>query len=222
MERILNNEITAQVKAVLDENLSHTVKILFFESEEHCEYCAQTRQLLEEIIPLHSLLSMESVDIQDQPEKAATYGIDKTPAIVLAGIENDETIDYGIRFYGIPVGHEFTSLINDIILVSRRDSGLKPATREFLQTLDRKIHLQVFVTPSCPYCPRAVTLAHAMALENPFVQADMIESTEFNELSTRYQVSGVPHTAINDGTFSMIGSGPEEMLVDEIRKSLVA
>ncbi len=221
MERLLNNEITAQVKSVLDENLTHTVKVLFFESEERCDYCSQTRQLLEEIIPLHSLLSMESFDILDQPAMAATYGIDKTPAIVLTGAENGKTVDYGIRFYGIPVGHEFTSLINDIILVSRRDSGLKPATREFLQTLDRKIHLQVFVTPSCPYCPRAVTLAHAMALETPFVEADMIESTEFNELSARYQVSGVPHTAINEGTYAMIGSGPEEMLVDEIRKSLV-
>ncbi len=220
MERMLNDEITAQVKGVLDENLAHSVKILFFESKERCDYCSQTRQLLEEIIPLHSMLSMDSFDMEYHSEMAARYGVDKTPAIVLTGSEHEQIIDFGIRFYGIPAGHEFTSLINDIILVSRRDSGLKPATREFLQTLDRNIHLQVFVTPSCPYCPRAVTLAHAMALENIFVTADMIESTEFNELSARYQVSGVPHTTINEGTFTMVGSGPEEMLVDEIRKSL--
>lgn len=219
---MLNDEIAAQVKGVLDENLTHPVKIQFFESVENCDFCQQTRQLLEEIVPLSEKISMDAYDVHSDPEIAASYRIDKTPAIVLAAEEDGKITDYGIRFYGIPAGHEFTSLINEIILVSKRDSGLKPATREFLKTLDREIRLQVFVTPTCPYCPRAVTMAHAMALENPFVHADMIESTEFLELSTKYQVKGVPHTAINDGAFAMIGSGPEEMLVEEIRKSLAA
>ncbi len=222
MERMLNDEIAAQVKGVLDENLTHPVKILFFEGGENCDYCQQTRQLLEEIVPLSDKISMDVYDVKESPDIAASYRIDKTPAIVLGAEENGKVTDYGIRFYGIPAGHEFTSLVNEIILVSKRDFGLKPATREFLKTLDREIRLQVFVTPTCPYCPRAVTMAHAMALENPLVKADMIELTEFMELSARYQVQGVPHTAINDGGFAMIGSGPEEMLVDEIRKSLAA
>ena len=65
-----------------------------------------------------------------------------------------------------------------------------------------------------------MTLAHGMALESPFIQAEMIEANEFDLLSAQYGVAGVPHTAINDGEFTMIGSGPEEMLVDEIRKIL--
>lgn len=222
MDRMLNDEITAQVRMVLSEALVEPVRILFFESEDRCEYCQKTHQLLDEVIPLDTRLSLEVFDMHADSEVARKYGVDKTPAIVLAGVQSNQVMDYGIRFYGIPAGHEFTSLINDIILVSQRDSGLTAKTREFLKNLDQDIHLQVFVTPSCPYCPRAVTMAHAMAMESPRVQADMIEATEFELLSAKYQVGGVPHTAINNTAYAMIGSGPEEMLVEEIRKALAA
>jgi hypothetical protein len=59
-----------------------------------------------------------------------------------------------------------------------------------------------------------------MAIESPFIQAEMIEANEFENLSNQFGVSSVPHTAINDGTISMIGSGPEDMLVAEIKKYL--
>jgi len=220
MERMLNDQITAQVKSVLSEAMVEPVRILFFESPERCEFCQPTRLLLEEVIPLNERLSMEIHDIHEEADLAEKFGVDKTPAIVLTALRSGEIVDYGIRFYGIPSGHEFTSLINDIILVSQQDSGLTNKTREFLRSLKTDVHLQVFVTPTCPYCPRAVTMAHAMALESPWVHADMIEATEFDLLSAKYQVGGVPHTAINDSAFSMIGSGPEEMLVDEIQKAL--
>jgi glutaredoxin-like protein len=215
MERMLNDQITAQVKSVLGEAMVEPVRILFFESPERCEFCQPTRQILEEILPLDERLSMEVHDIHEEADLAKQYGVDKTPAIVLAAVRSSETVDYGI-----PSGHEFTSLINDIILVSQQDSGLTDRTREFLRSLNTDVHLQVFVTPTCPYCPRAVTMAHAMALESPRVQADMIEATEFDLLSAKYQVGGVPHTAINDSAFAMIGSGPEEMLVEEIQKAI--
>jgi hypothetical protein len=59
-----------------------------------------------------------------------------------------------------------------------------------------------------------------MALENPHIQAEMIEATEFPELSDKFGVSGVPHTSINLGMGTIVGSGPEEMLVNEIRKAI--
>lgn len=65
-----------------------------------------------------------------------------------------------------------------------------------------------------------MTLAHSMALESPFIQAEMIEANEFESLSNQFGVSSVPHTAINEGAITMIGSGPEDMLVAEIKKYL--
>jgi predicted DsbA family dithiol-disulfide isomerase len=67
-----------------------------------------------------------------------------------------------------------------------------------------------------------VVLAHQMAIESPLVQAEMVDAAEFPELSDRYEVSGVPHTTINDGAGTMVGAAPEEYLVEEIRKALNA
>ena len=148
MERILDEDITAQVKDVLEGNLSADVCMIFFEDDEHCDYCAQTKQMLEEIVPLDARLSMETYHLVNDAAVAKKYHVDKAPAIVMAAKEDGKILDYGIRIYGIPAGHEFTSLINDMIMVSSRDSGLSPATRAFLKKIDQDILLQVFTTPT--------------------------------------------------------------------------
>ncbi len=63
-------------------------------------------------------------------------------------------------------------------------------------------------------------LAHQMAMESPLVEAEMIEAMEFPELANQYAVSGVPHTTINAGAGTLVGSGPEEHLVNQITKAL--
>jgi alkyl hydroperoxide reductase subunit AhpF len=68
--------------------------------------------------------------------------------MVIAGRDGEQILDYGIRYSGIPAGHEFSSLLNTLLLVSGRDSGLDSKTRQVLATLDKPIHLQVFVTPT--------------------------------------------------------------------------
>jgi len=106
-------------------------------------------------------------------------------------------------------------------MVSRRDSGLDSKTREYLKNLDQPLHLQVFVTPTCPYCPRAVLLAHQMAMENPLmILAEGVEATEFPELANRFNVRGVPQTVINAGSGMVVGAVPEQNLLAEIRRAL--
>jgi len=56
--------------------------------------------------------------------------------------------DRGIRFYGVPSGYEFATVLEDILMASRRDSGLSPASRQRLGKLEESLHLQVFVTPT--------------------------------------------------------------------------
>jgi hypothetical protein len=79
--------------------------------------------------------------------------------------------------------------------------------------------MQVFVTPTCPYCPQAVVLAYEMAYASPQVRADGVESTEFPQLAIKYQVSGVPRTVINEDTF-LEGAAPPDMLLDKVREAL--
>ena len=219
MEKLLNADIEKQLREIFAD-LKQPVSVLLFTSQEECDYCDQTRQLVEEVTALDDRLELRVVDFDQEADLAAQYKIDKVPALAMMGNDGDELVDFGIRLYGIPSGHEFTSLVHDLVLASTRDSGLNAKTRAFLAGLDKPVHLQVFVTPTCPYCPSAVVLAHRMALESPYITADMVEAMEFPELSERYNVSGVPHTIINDGAGELIGANPEEALIAEIETVL--
>jgi glutaredoxin-like protein len=218
VEKLLSDDIQNQVREVFNQ-LKEPVELLFFNRQEDCELCDQTYQLATELTGLSDLIHFSVHDLDVDKDLAQTYHVDKAPGLVIAGRDGDRLIDYGIRIAGIPSGHEFTSLVHDLILVSGRDSGLSNQTRDLLGKLDRPVTLQVFVTPTCPYCPRAVVLAHQMALESPYVQAEMVEAIEFPDLSDRHRVSGVPQTTINDGAGIVMGAVPEEHLLAEILRA---
>ena len=107
------------------------------------------------------------------------------------------------------------TLIEDIRMASRGTTDLSPATVEILSHLTTPLHLQVFVTPTCPYCPRAALLAHKMALVSDWVTADAIDSTEFPRVDDHYHVRVVPRTIFND-TVHIEGAVPEAMLMAEL------
>ena len=219
MEKLLNEDVIKQLNDVFAE-LKEPVTVLYFGKESDCEHCDTTQQLAEEVTSLSELLHFAEYDIETDSEIASHYNVDRTPGLVITAKNNGELTDYGVRYSGVPAGHEFTSLVHDIINVSKRQTTLSEETREFLQGLTEPVHMQVFVTPTCPYCPQAVVLAHQMAMESPMITAEMVEATEFPELSMRFNVSGVPQTTINDGAATVIGAAPEIQMVSEIQKAL--
>ncbi len=220
MEKLINKEISDQLKTIF-KDLPEPVQILFFNSKtQNCDYCEQTYQLLSEIVELSDQMTLESYDIEADAEVAKRYKVERVPGIVIASRKDNIVLDSGVKFSGIPAGHEFSSLISAITLVSNGNSGLSEETRQWLSTLDQPVHLQVFVTTTCPYCPNAVTLAHRMALENKNIQAEMVEAAEFYDLSNEYGVSGVPHTVINYGKGEVVGAVPEGMLIEEMKRAL--
>ncbi len=149
MEKLLPEDITKQIQQVFQQ-LKHPVQVLLFVSQNvNCAYCPETRQLLEEVTALSDLLSFKVYDLAAEPDLAKYYQVEgKAPAIVIAAKDEGQITDYGIRYLGIPSGHEFTTLIQDLILVSGRDSGLSPQLREYVKSLSKPLHLQVFVTPT--------------------------------------------------------------------------
>ena len=147
MTNLLNDDIRNQVSETFNE-LDKPVQILFFGSKEQCEYCDDTLQLVEEVASLSDKLSVQAFDVDADADIADHYNVSLTPGLVIAAEGDDGPIDYGVRYAGIPSGHEFSSLIQDLILVSRRDSGLTEQTREFLASLKEPVYLQVFVTPT--------------------------------------------------------------------------
>ena len=199
--------------------LEAPVKLIVFTQEFECHYCAETRQIAEELAALSDNITLEVYDFVADKDVAQSYAVDKIPAtIVMRG--GQQAKDYGIRYYGIPSGYEFSSLIEDIRLVASGESGLSSQAKKWASALEEAVHLQVFVTPTCPYCPQAVILAHQLAMESDLIHADMVEATEFPELSMKYQVMGVPRTVINETTH-VEGAAPEPMLLARLQEALL-
>ena len=167
------------------------------------------RQVLDEVVSLNDQISLEEVNFVLDQERAAQFGIDGIPAVAL--LRGGE--DTRIRFLGAPAGYEFMSLVEALILAGTGDSGLTAESKALIaENVTGPMDILVFVTPSCPHCPRAVTLAHRMAVESTLIRATCVEATEFLDLSQRYRVTGVPKTIVN-GTIEMLGALPESVFV---------
>ncbi len=206
---LLQEKDKAQIREMFS-TLSNEVTITLFTQEIECQYCHETREILEEVAELSDKIHLKLYNFVTDKEAVETYQVDKAPATI---IEGDR--DYGIRYYGIPSGYEFSSILEDILDVSKRESGLSDESKTLLKEIDRPVRLQVFVTPTCPYCPKAVRMAHKMAIENEFITADMVEATEFPELSMKYNVRGVPRTMIGED-FPVEGALPENAFVQKV------
>ena len=212
---LMDDKTRDQVREMLSD-LTGPVKLLVFSQQFECDMCAETRQIAEEVAELSDKITVEVRDLVGDEAEVQLYAIDKIPAIAVLGADDR---DYAIRFYGIPSGYEFMSLLESIRLVSNGELHLSEDTRAYLDALEGELHLQVFVTPTCPYCPRAVTLAHELAYASDKVRADMVEANEFPHLSMRYNVMGVPRTVINEATF-LEGAAPEAMLLAKVQEAL--
>lgn len=206
----LSKEISKQLSVLTKE-----VKLVMFTQEIECMYCRETRTLLEELVQTSDKLKLEVYNFVVDKEKADALGIDKIPAIAI--LDGDK--DFGIRYYGIPSGYEFASLLEDIKMVGTGQVDLSEDIIERVKAIDQEVHLQVYVTPTCPYCPRAVIAAHKFAYLNPKIKSDMVEATEFPHLARKYNVMGVPRTIINETDF-IEGAVPEDMLLDKIYENL--
>lgn len=207
----IKNELKKQLSI-----LTKNVKIIFFTQELECQYCKETRAILSELVEVSDKLSLEVKNFITDKSEAEKYGVDKIPATVLLD-ENGK--DYGIKFYGIPSGYEFASLLEDIKMLGTGSTGLPAEIENAIKKIDSDVHMQVFVTPTCPYCPQAVVTAHKFSYLNDKIKGDMIEATEFPHLSNKYNVRGVPRTVINESTF-IEGAAPEQMVLDKVKDAL--
>ncbi len=193
--------------------LTKPVKLVFFTQQFECQYCQLTRELLNELSPLSDKIKVEIYDFVKDEAKVKQYDIKRIPSIIIEGEK-----DYGIRFYGVPAGYEFSTLIEDIIDVSNGTTSLSKETKEDLKKLTRPVHIQAFVTLTCPYCPRAVRMAHQMAMESDLVTGDMIEAAEFPQLSNKYFVSAVPKVVINEEV-EFEGALPEKNYLEKVMEA---
>jgi glutaredoxin-like protein len=171
-----------------------------------CDAAEEIARTLVEAAPGKLTLRVTDVTVEDSD-------IEATPTYVVGAPDEEGRI----TFQGLPAGYEFTTLLDAIERVSGRGHELAPDVAERVRTLEDDVELMVFVTPSCPYCPGAGSMANRMALASPRIRSIVVEANEFPELADRFQVQGVPRTVVNRaGAF--VGALPEAMFVDSVLK----
>ncbi len=223
---IITEDDAAQIRTLFEERLDGDVTLVHFTQKESklvvpgvvpCAGCRDALALLEELTALDDRLKLEIHDFVAESELAQQMGIDRIPATVVRGGGGGDRV----RLFGVPAGYVFSTLLEDIFDASSGETELPEQTWEALEGLDQDVHIQVFVTPTCPYCPTAVHSAHQLARANDRITADMVMAGEFPDLSQRFAVMAVPKTVIN-GTHAFEGAVPDEDVVRAVLQAVGA
>jgi len=195
--------------------LDHEVKLLLFTSKDHCLACNELEELIAQIAELSPKIHVHS-GLSDDSAAILKHQIDhnKHPALIIHGKNK-----YNIRYFGVPSGLEFTPFIETIVSVSTGIIDLPKDTMKMLENVKEPVHIQVFTTPTCPYCPKVVGIANKFAMANMEIKSDMVDAMEFRDLAMHYGVFGVPKTVINDKTF-IDGMISQEVLIEAIFEAL--
>ncbi|WP_312651644.1 protein disulfide oxidoreductase [Proteiniclasticum sp.] len=211
--KMFNEEIQGQLREVFEE-LKGDVTIALFTKEGECITCEETKAYMQEVEELSDKLHLVEYDMEKNSDLAEKYNVKMVPSIVLL----DSNKEYhGVKFNGIPAGHEINSFIPALLEVSGHVSEMPKELEERIMKIDKPMNIKVFVTLSCPHCPGAVQKAHKLALMNPMIDAEMIEAETFGELSMKHNVSGVPKIVIND-QYDLLGNQPIQEFLNTMEK----
>jgi glutaredoxin-like protein len=190
---LIGKDDRTEIDRLFRSRLAGEVSIVLFTSKRDCLYCAQTRQLLEEIASLTYKVKLEVLDTDEEVARAGEMEVELAPTTVVIASNGAK-----LHYVGMPAGRQLKSLVEDIVDASRGGAEMDEETRGTIRRVSKPTVIKVFVTPVCPYSPLVVRSAHKFALENPMIRAFMIETVEFPELAKKYNVVGVPRTVIND------------------------
>jgi len=194
---ILSKDDIEYLKKEFGKSLKNPVEIYVVVSD-NCQYYNESKELIQEVASTNDKIKYKILDMNKYKDFLSKIklpeGVDHGPLFLFKGPHRK--INFG--FIGIPAGHEFSAFIHDIISVSTNHLHISRETINKLSKIKKPVDIKVFVTPTCPYCPGVVYLAHQLAMVNENINAFMIEALEFPKLADKYKVRGVPKVAIND------------------------
>ena len=170
--------------------------ICLIASLDDSETGVEMRKLLDTIVGLSEKVSLD------------TSGTDaRKPSFVVA--RTGET--QGVRFAGLPLGHEFTSLVLALLWTGGHPPKVEQDVLDSIKALDGDFNFEVYMSLSCHNCPDVVQALSLMAIFNPKVKTVVIEGGAFQQEVTEREIMAVPMVFLNGKVF---GSG--RMLVEEI------
>src|SRR5680860_1365916 len=205
---------------ILKERMRDPVRLLHFTQNTEgnpeeglaCDSCVEARRLLQELADLSPLLSLQLLDLVGSSEEAKAAGVERIPATLVGGMGEESP---RVRILGLPSGYEFGVLLDAILGASAGGDGATPETLDHLLKLKKRVHIEVLVTSTCPYCPAVGKMAHRFARASEKVTADVVVISEFPDLAQLYQVKRVPRIVLN-GVPQVEGAADEETLLSMV------
>lgn len=216
---LMDERTKQQVRERLAKTLADTVELRLYRRPDSgrlilpggmgCQTCDVTEELAQMLVDaVPDKLKVRVIDVTQTPAD-----VEALPTLTVARTGEESRI----TFQGFPSGYEFASLLDAIERASGVGDELSTESVEKLNSLEEEVEVMVFVTPTCPYCPGAASLANRMALASPRVRSVVVEANEYPELSDRFQVQGVPRTVVNrSGAF--VGALSEPTFVESVLK----
>ena len=122
--------------------LEKEAHLVFFSESGRCRECGKVKSLLEEITGMSPLLSLETLSLKVDTERAAELGIDKVPGIAILDGEGN---DSGIRYFGTPLGFEFESFLEAVVNTAHGTPALQPETLAGLSLVEKPVTITIFV-----------------------------------------------------------------------------
>lgn len=211
MERLMNEEVQNQLREIFG-GMQNDITMVLFTKEGECVTCEETKSLLMEVEELSEKIHVVYKDFEKDIEDVEKYNIEMVPSFVMLDHNNEYK---GVKFNGIPAGHEINSFVPAILEMSGVTGEVPAEIAERIAKIDKPVNIKVFVTLSCPHCPGAVSNAHKLAMLNNNIVGEMVEAQTFSELSNKHNVSGVPKIVIND-KYELVGNQPIEEFLKTI------
>lgn len=160
----------------------------------------ETLELVNEISEMSAMISVEEAKLERTP----SFSINRK------GAE-----DSGIVFAGIPLGHEFTSLVLALLQVSGRAPKVEDSVIEQIKNIEGEFHFETYVSLTCHNCPDVVQALNLMSVINPNISHTMVEGSAFKAEVEGKNVMAVPSVYLN-GEFMSSGRMTIEDILNEM------
>ena len=145
------------------------------------------------------LTDFASVSEQITLTERDTHGVLRSPMSFLIEVDGADT---GIRFSGIPGGHEFNSIVLAVLHATGTPMKLDDSLKSIVAGIEDELKFEVFVSLSCHNCPDIVQALNQFAVLNPRISSEMIDGGLYPELVEERDIQGVPTVYLNDEVFA--------------------
>lgn len=204
---LLNDNLRAQLKGVLSK-FENNISLVSIVDESNAK-SIELRDLVLDIADLGDKVEAIIYKKGENPEIEEKVHADKYPIVAILNKDGDYA---GVKFHGVPGGHELNSFILAMYNVAGPGQALEESILNEIKSIDKKVNIKVGVSLSCHVCPDVVVAAQKIAIENPNIETEMLDISNFPELKSKHKIMSVPAIIVDDSKVYFGGKKLQDIL----------